>query len=174
MLKLVWERWKKVPELNSVKVSSLGRVKINGKLIRPKISNTGYFIVEVEDKIYFVHRLVAKAFLKHNLERYETIDHIDSNRRNNEVSNLEIVSFEDNQARAEANLYKHTMEASTLPVWKIRLADGQHEYTTLQKACNSLMNETNLSREEAIKDILGTIIFGIKGTREWKIVKEDK
>ena len=33
MLKLVWERWKKVPELKNVKVSSLGRVKINGKII---------------------------------------------------------------------------------------------------------------------------------------------
>ena len=31
MLKLVWERWKKVPELKNVKVSSLGRVKINGE-----------------------------------------------------------------------------------------------------------------------------------------------
>ena len=174
MIKIVWERWKKVPELDSVKVSSLGRVKINGNLIRPKVSNTGYFIVEVEDRIYFVHRLVAKAFLKHNLERYETIDHIDSNRRNNEVSNLEIVTAEDNQARAAANLYKHTMEADTLPVWKIRLADGKHEYSTLQKACNALMNETNLTREEAVKDILGTIIFGIKGTRKWRIVKEDK
>ena len=174
MIKIVWERWKKVPELDSVKVSSLGRVKINGNLIRPKVSNTGYFIVEVEDRIYFVHRLVAKAFLKHNLERYETIDHIDSNRRNNEVSNLEIVTAEDNQARAAANLYKHTMEVDTLPVWKIRLADGKHEYSTLQKACNALMNETNFTREEAVKDILGTIIFGIKGTRKWRIVKEEK
>ena len=172
MIKIVWERWKKVPELDNVKVSSLGRVKINGKLIRPKVSNTGYFIVEVADRIYFVHRLVAKAFLKHNLERYETIDHIDSNRRNNEVSNLEIVTAEDNQARAAANLYRHTMEVDTLPVWKIRLADEKHEYSTLQKACNALMNETNLTREEAVKDILGAIIFGIEGKRKWKIVKE--
>ena len=174
MIKIVWERWKKVPELDSVKVSSLGRVKINGKLIKPKISSTGYFVVEVEDKIYLVHRLVAKAFLKRNLEKYETIDHIDSNRRNNAVSNLEIVTQEENQARADANLHKHTMEESKLPVWKIRLTDGKNEYSTLQKACNGLMNETNLSREEAVKDILGTIIFGIKGTRKWKIVKEKK
>lgn len=173
MLKIIWERWKKVPELEEIKVSSLGSVKINGKLIRPKVSNTGYFVIEHNDKMYFVHRLVAKAFLKHNLEKYETIDHIDSNRRNNALSNLEIVSAEDNQARAMENLYKHTFEVSALPVWKIRLADGKHEFTTLQKACNSLMNETNLTREEAVKDILGTIIFGLKGTRKWKIVKEN-
>ena len=171
MLKIVWERWKKVPELNGVKVSSLGGVKINGKLIRPKVSNTGYFVVEVEDKIYLVHRLVAKAFLKHNLERYETIDHIDSNKRNNAVSNLEVVSQEENMKRAAENMLKHTVDASILPVWSIRLSDGKNEYKTLQKACNSLMNETNLTREEALKDILGAIIFGIKGKRKWKVVK---
>ena len=174
MLRIVWERWKKVPELEKVKVSSLGNVKINGKLIRPKVSNTGYFVVEVGDKIYLVHRLVAKAFLKHNLERYETIDHIDSNKRNNAVSNLEVVSQEENMKRAAENMLKHTVDASTLPVWTIRLSDGKNEYKTLQKACNSLMNETNLTREEALKDILGAIIFGIKGKRKWKVVKENK
>ena len=172
MIKIVWERWKKVPELENVKVSSLGRVKINGKLIRPKVSNTGYFIVEVEDRIYFVHRLVAKAFLKHNLERYETIDHIDSNRRNNEVSNLEIVTQEENLARAMENLHKFTLETSSLPVWAIRLSDGNQEYRTLDRACNSLMNETGLSREDAVKDVIGAIIFGFKSHRQWKIVKE--
>ena len=171
MLKLVWERWKKVPDLEYVKVSSLGNVKVNGKLVRPKVNNTGYFVVEMEDKIYLVHRLIAKAFLKHNLERYETIDHIDSNKRNNAVSNLEVVSQEENMKRAAENMLKHTVDTSTLPVWKIRLTDGKHKYSTLQKACNSLMNETNLTQEEALKDILGAIIFGIKGKRLWKIVK---
>ena len=172
MLKLVWEKWRKVPEVPHIKVSSLGAVKINGKLVKPKVSTNGYFVIEHENRYYFVHRLVAKAFLKSNLEKYETIDHIDSNRRNNAVSNLEIVSAEENQARADANLLKHTVEVDTLPVWKIRIADGKHEYSTLQKACNSLMNETTLSREEAVKDILGTIIFGLKGNRKWRIVKE--
>ena len=76
MLKLVWERWKKVPDLEYVKVSNLGNVKINGKAVRPTVSDKGYFVIECEDKYFFVHRLVAKAFLKHNLEKYDTIDHI--------------------------------------------------------------------------------------------------
>ena len=50
MLKIVWERWKRVPELENVKVSSLGNVKINGKLVRPKVNTRGYFVVEHEDK----------------------------------------------------------------------------------------------------------------------------
>ena len=88
MLKLVWERWKKVPELKNIKVSSLGRVKINGKIIRPKVNIKGYFVIEYENKFYLVHRLVAKAFLKHNLDRYDTIDHLDKNKGNNSLANL--------------------------------------------------------------------------------------
>lgn len=173
MLKLVWERWKKVPELENVKVSSLGNVRINGKLIRPKVSNTGYFVVEYENKIFYVHRLVAKAFLKHNLERYDTIDHIDSNRRNNALSNLEIVSEEENHMRAANNIIKPEFEASELPIWNIRIKNEKGmEFKTLQRASNYLMNETGLSREDAVKDILGALFCGIPGKRQWEIVKE--
>ena len=173
MIKIVWERWKKVPELEGVKVSSLGRVKINGKLIRPKINNTGYFVVECKDRLYFVHRLVAKAFLKQNLEKYETIDHLDSNRRNNAVSNLEVVSEEENQRRAANNIIKPKFKASELPTWSIRIKNEKGmEFKSLQRASNYLMNETGLSREDAVKDILGVLFFGIPGKRQWKIIHE--
>ena len=172
MIKIVWERWKKVPELDNVKVSSLGNVKVNGKLVRPKVNNRGYFVVEVEDKLLLVHRLVAKAFLKHNLERYETIDHIDSNRRNNALSNLEIVSQEENARRAAENLVVESLQCRpNMPDWIINITDGRAKFKSLKRACNSLMNSTGCSRERAIQDILGTLLFGVKGSREWKIVK---
>lgn len=174
MLKLVWERWKKVPELENVKVSNLGNVKINGKLVRPKVNTRGYFVVEYEDKLYFVHRLVAKTFLKHNLEKYDTIDHIDQNKRNNALSNLEIVPQEENLRRAVENSVGPDFGTTDIPNWNIRLTDGVHEYKSVSKACNALMNETNLTRDEAIRDIYGALIFGIKGKRPWRFVKEKK
>lgn len=181
MLKLVWERWKKVPELENIKVSSLGCVKINGKLIRPKVNNKGYFVVTHENKHYFVHRLVAKTFLKHNLEKYDTIDHIDQNKRNNALSNLEIVSHEENIKRAVENFISPNcgiteMQNLTaeMPNWTVRLSDGKYEYKSVAKACNALMNETNLTRDEAIRDIYAVLIFGVKGKRPWKFVKEKK
>ena len=174
MLKLVWERWKKVPELENVKVSNLGNVKINGKAVRPKVSDKGYFVVECEDRYYFVHRLVAKAFLKHNLEKYDTIDHIDQNKRNNALSNLEIVPQEENQRRAIENRLNLPIAEVDFPDWNIRLADGIHEYRSLKRAVNSLVNETNLTREEAIQDIIGCLVFGVKGKRKWKFAKEEK
>ena len=173
MLKLVWERWKKVPELKNVKVSSLGRVKINGKIIRPKVNIKGYFVVEYEDRLYLVHRLVAKAFLKHNLDKYDTIDHLDQNKRNNSLSNLEIVTKEENLRRANANL-DLSLGITDIPDWKIRISDGVHEYKSIAKACNDLVIRTKLNRDEAIKEVYGSLIFGIKGQRPWKFVKEAK
>lgn len=173
MIKIVWERWKKVPELENVKVSSLGNVRINGKLIRPKVNMKGYFVVEYENKHYFVHRLVAKAFLKHNLEKYDTIDHIDQNKRNNALSNLEIVPHEENLRRAENNIIKQALEISDLPVWNIRIKNEKGmEFKSLQRASNYLMNETGLSREDAVKDILGALFFDIPGKRQWQIIHE--
>ena len=173
MLKLVWERWKKVPELKNVKVSSLGRVKINGKIIRPKVNIKGYFIVEYEDKKYLVHRLVAKAFLKHNLNSYDTIDHLDQNKRNNSLSNLEIVTKKENLRRANAN-HDMSLGVTDIPDWKIRISDGVHEYRSIAKACNDLVARTNLDRDGAIREVYGSLIFGIKGERPWKFVKEAK
>ena len=174
MLKLVWERWKKVPELENVKVSSLGNVKIDGKLIRPKVNDKGYFVVKYENKNYFVHRLVAKAFLKHNLEKYDTIDHIDQNKRNNASSNLEIVSHKENLRRAVENFVGPDFGTTDVPDWNIRITDGEHEYKSVSRACNALMNETNLTRDEAIRDIYAAFIFGVKGIRPWMFVKENK
>ena len=175
MLKLVWERWKKVPELKNVKVSSLGRVKINGKIIRPKVNIKGYFVIEYENKFYLVHRLVAKAFLKHNLDRYDTIDHLDQNKRNNSLSNLEIVTEEENLKRANENyIMDLSLGETDIPDWKIRISDGVHEYRSIAKACNDLVARTTLNRDEAIKEVYGSLIFGIKGQRTWKFVKEAK
>lgn len=46
----------------------------------------------------YVHRAVATAFLP-NPQNYKTVDHIDNNRLNNHVSNLEWVSYAENNKR---------------------------------------------------------------------------
>ena len=47
---------------------------------------------------YYVHRLVAEAFIP-NPENLSDVDHIDCNKSNNHVSNLRWVSREENMAR---------------------------------------------------------------------------
>lgn len=71
-----------------------GRVYSNRKfnklteLKQSKTGHKGYVKVRINKKDYFVHRLVAIAFLD-NPENKETINHIDGNKSNNHVSNLE-------------------------------------------------------------------------------------
>lgn len=178
MLRIAWESWRKTPQFNHIYVSSLGRVKVNKKLYRPKVNSKGYLIVEVEPgKYQKLHRLVASAFLKENLERYETIDHKDSNKRNNAVSNLEIVSAKENERRAkevfvnDENLNFHTGKISD---WNIRITDGQNVYRTLHRAANFYATKHSITKDVAISKIFATLFYNKPGDYPWRIVEENK
>ena len=106
------EIWKDIEGYEGLyQVSNLGRVRsldkpmvvygfqkipINtirkGKVLSPRLSQDGYEKVSLtKDKKpnnLFVHRLVAKAFIS-NDDDCKEVNHIDGNKRNNEVSNLE-------------------------------------------------------------------------------------
>lgn len=66
---------------------------------KPEINHNGYKRVNLlkdgKYKKYFVHRLVAMAFIGEIPEGYQ-VNHIDSNRLNNDVNNLEIVTVSEN------------------------------------------------------------------------------
>lgn len=49
-----------------------------------------------------VHRLVAEHFVE-NINNYPCVNHIDSNRKNNNVSNLEWVTYKQNMEHAVKN-----------------------------------------------------------------------
>ena len=58
------------------------------KLKQSKTGYKGYVKVRINKKDYFVHRLVAIAYLN-NPQKKDTVNHIDGNKENNHVSNLE-------------------------------------------------------------------------------------
>ena len=73
------------------------------KLLKPKISKHGYLHIILRigklQKDFSIHRLVAIAFID-NPDNLPTIDHIDGNKLNNNVNNLEWVSYKENNQRA--------------------------------------------------------------------------
>ncbi|CAL6011150.1 Conserved_hypothetical protein [Hexamita inflata] len=71
----------------------------SGKIIKPFTSNNGYLRIQLSEngnpKKYFIHNLVAQAFLGNKPENYQT-DHIDRNKLNNHYTNLRYISQSDN------------------------------------------------------------------------------
>lgn len=101
------ERWKWNDDLR-LYVSTHGHVKDEHKKnLAAKINSNGYFVVYVNGRFYAVHRLVLMTWRPlPNDGTPMTVDHLDSNRRNNRLDNLEWVSREENLRRASENLEK--------------------------------------------------------------------
>lgn len=113
----VFERWKKIPGFDSYKVSSLGRVKrvkqdkngnraFVGKILKPQQAGD-YLKHSLVDssgtkKQVAVHVLVARAFLGPRPSRKE-VNHKDTCKRNNKISNLEYRTKKQNMEHAVAN-----------------------------------------------------------------------
>ncbi|MBQ2174162.1 MAG: NUMOD4 motif-containing HNH endonuclease [Alphaproteobacteria bacterium] len=113
------EIWRVIPEFNGIYlVSNLGNVKkaeitvttkrrgthtFEEKMISQRHDKYGYKCVSLQKgkhrTSYTVHSLVAKAFLN-KPENATQIDHIDGNKENNKVTNLEWVTAKENVRRA--------------------------------------------------------------------------
>jgi hypothetical protein len=86
-------------------VSSHGRVRNQkGKIRKAKLTSSGYFRIGLtEDGVqsdYYVHILVADAFLPPRLPEHTETNHIDGIRTNNHYLNLERCTRPENIARA--------------------------------------------------------------------------
>ena len=85
---------KEYPDNKNYIIYSDGRVysKCSGIFLKPKIDKAGYANVTFCDKgkrRYFkVHQLVARMFIP-NPNNYDQVNHLDENKLNNDVSNLE-------------------------------------------------------------------------------------
>lgn len=97
------EKWKDIAGFEGLyQISNLGRVKSLRKniILKPGIvakrnNKQGYEIVHIKYKQYYVHRLVAEAFIP-NTKKLPQVNHIDGNKLNNSIENLEWVTAKEN------------------------------------------------------------------------------
>ncbi len=118
-----YEKYYQVSNLGNIR--SLDRiVKRNnrnylrkGKILLKSINNLGYETIglTINSKTinYRVHRLVAEAFII-NYSQLRCVNHLDGNKTNNSVSNLEWCSYSDNSKHAYHNKLNLSMKINRL------------------------------------------------------------
>lgn len=147
------EIWKDVPGYAGIyQVSNLGRVKslqrvitrengwkqtINERFLRQANLN-GYKIVGLRKKdfhkTYLVHVLIAKSFIE-NPHKKQFVDHIDTNRSNNNVSNLRWVTrLENNNNPITLSKLKLSARDISKPVLQLKNGVIVKEYNSINEA----------------------------------------
>jgi hypothetical protein len=83
--------FKILPEYPDLNIYPSGNVINKTNKTQMKIDDKGYYIISYQGKTLRCHQLVAKAFLK-NPFNYNFVNHLDGNKSNNNIKNLEWVN----------------------------------------------------------------------------------
>lgn len=134
------EVWKDIPGFEGYyQASTLGKVRSvdryvkykdtdgvalrKGKILSPKTSNKGYLETTLmkEGKTYYrrIHQLIASAFLP-NPNNYPYINHINEDKMDNRVENLEWCTPKYNVEayhESRTKLYQYTLKGELVKVW---------------------------------------------------------
>ncbi len=104
------EVWIRLKDFNDYLISNYGRVKSekfsNTRILKNSVNNCGYLSVCLsrngKQKVFIVHRLVAYYFIGLCPKGKET-NHIDGDKENPHVNNLEYITPSENQKHAYKN-----------------------------------------------------------------------
>jgi len=101
------EQWKVIKEFPDYTVSNLGKVKnaITNQILRFYINNRGYYAISVghkPTKHFYIHRLVMETFVGPCPNGMQ-VNHLDMNKLNNSLSNLEYCTAQENTNHAMEN-----------------------------------------------------------------------
>ena len=175
------ERWKWNKEYR-VYVSNMGHFRDEHKrLIQIKIVKGGYVSVKTAAGMKYAHRLVMLTWRPIPNAEDLTVDHLDHNKRNNSVANLEWVSVAENQRRA-----KKDFVIIDQPRICFKQEGQNHYFDNVENAAKYLMqskmwqgsversDEKFRTKEYVMQQIEKKIKTGGKYYGTWSIVLEQK
>tara|TARA_R110000868_G_scaffold405816_1_gene685654 strand:+ start:561 stop:1085 length:525 start_codon:yes stop_codon:yes gene_type:complete len=111
------ENWKFINE--KYEISNTGKLRNGEYILKGKVGANGYVSYSMsmgnyQRKYEMAHRLVAKAFIE-NPENKAEVNHIDCNRLNNDVTNLEWCTHSENIKHSRAlNRYPKQIKKRTI------------------------------------------------------------
>lgn len=153
MLSIRIERWKFNKEYG-VWVSTEGHFKDRHKRNLPiKVTQNGYCRVTTEVGCFLAHRIVLKTWYPISNPESMTVDHLDHNKRNNNLKNLEWVTYTENQRRATRDF------VDTRPVF-IYL-NGTPFYSKKSAVNRFVMAFPDIEKRKVANKIRATIADGI-------------
>ena len=180
------EEWKNIPEFEGYQISNIGRVRsidrfsgnrkgiIKGKELVQTSNKRRYLEVRLfknnKSTAKVIHRLVANAFIP-NPESKPQVNHIDGNKLNNRVDNLEWMSNSENQKHA----YSLGLQPSRAGENNSKAKLTDKDVTLLKELYNSGKSVVEVSKSTNINlSLIRQIIYG----RSWKsnttpIIKRD-
>lgn len=150
---------------NLYQCSNLGRIKSlwfgKEKILKQIITNQNYCLVglckQKKRKMYLVHRLVATAFIP-NIENKPEIDHIDTNRQNNCVSNLHWVTKKENMNNPitliKSSQAQRGKKLSSEHIEKLRKINTGNKYNAGKKQSQEHISNKTKARQKPIVQLL--------------------
>ena len=125
--------------------------KNSWKMLKTRINKDGYEDIKLNGVTYKVHRLVAQAFIP-NPDNLPQVNHIDGNKKNNKVSNLEWCDNSYNQKHAWDNNLQPIRHASNCKLSQEQADSIRQEY--LDGSSISELSTFYQVSKTTIKDIL--------------------
>lgn len=163
------EVWKKVKGTKYYEVSNLGNVRSSFKKasLKPMITKDGYFYVGLyinrKRKYKNIHRLVAIEFIP-NPENKPCVNHIDGNKQNNNVKNLEWCTYQENSRHSIDNGLQVNNKGENHNTAKLKELEAI-EILNSEASIKEMTEKFNISKHTVI---------AIRGGRLWKHLKRPK
>ena len=92
------------------------------KFLTPYTSGNGYLKVHLfkdnEEKQYYIHRLVAEAYIP-NMDNLPQVDHINEDKTNNCVNNLQWITNKDNNRKSKnIPILQYSLDGEFIREWE--------------------------------------------------------
>ena len=144
------EKWRVIEGYENYMVSNMGRVKSlnyrntnKEEILKPINKKDGYLDIVLSKqgkrKAFKIHRLVANAFIPNPLNR-PYVDHIDTNRKNNNAKNLRWCDCKENNNNPltkvkRVKYYKNIRGGDNPSARKVRCIEKNIIFNTIREAC---------------------------------------